>query len=54
MYVCINCMYVCMYVCVYHIFSNKCWASNQQCPLVSAATLGIHIEISASPLLSAV
>ena len=37
----------------YHISSNKRRASNQHRPLISAAPLGIHIEISASPLISA-
>ena len=33
---------------VHRISSSKCWASNKRCPLISAAFLGIHIEISAS------
>ena len=37
----------------YHISSNKCWASNKGHPLLSATPLGIHIEISASPLINA-
>ena len=32
----------------YRISSNKRWASNKRRPLISAALLGIHIEISAS------
>ena len=32
----------------YRISSNKCWASNKGCPVISTAPLGIHIEISAS------
>ena len=34
------------------ISSNKCWVSNKCHPLICAAPLGIHIEISASPLIS--
>ena len=37
----------------YRISSNKRRTSNQHRPLISAAPLGIHIEISASPLISA-
>ena len=37
----------------YRISSNKPRASNKRHPLISTATLGIHIEISASPLISA-
>ena len=36
----------------YRISSNKSLASNKYCPLISAAPWGIHIEISASPLIS--
>ena len=32
----------------YRISSNKRRVSNKRCPLISAAPLGIHIEISAS------
>ena len=32
----------------YHISSNKRQFSNKRCPLISAAPLGIHIEISVS------
>ena len=37
----------------YTISSNKSRASNKHHPLISTAPLGIHIEISASPLISA-
>ena len=37
----------------YCIFSNKRWASNKRRSLIRAALLGIHIEISASPLIDA-
>ena len=37
----------------YCTWSNKRRASNKLRPLISAATLSIHIEISASPLISA-
>ena len=36
----------------YRISSNKHQASNERRPLISAASLGIHIEISASPVIS--
>ena len=35
-------------LCKYCISSNKCRISNKRLHLVSAASLGIHIEISAS------
>ena len=38
---------------IYCISCNKCWASNKCCPLIKAAPLAIHIEISGSPLISA-
>ena len=37
----------------YRISSNKRRASNKRRPLISAEPLGIHTEISASPLISA-
>ena len=35
----------------YHISSNKCRTSNKHCPLISAASMGIYSEISASTLI---
>ena len=37
---------------VYHISPNKHLTSNKCHPLISASPLGIHIEISTSPLIS--
>ena len=33
---------------IYHISSNKHWATNKRCPLISTAPLTINIEINAS------
>ena len=38
----------------YCISSYKGKTPNKHCPLISVAPLGIHIEISASPLISVV
>ena len=38
---------------VYRISPNKHLTSNKRRPLISASPLGIHIEISTSPLISA-
>ena len=44
---------ICQALVLYRISSNKRLASNKRYPLISAAPLGIVIEISASPLISA-
>ena len=35
---------------IYQICSNKCRTSYKHCPVISSIPLGIHIEISATPL----
>ena len=42
-----KCIHISIYM-TYRISSNKCCSSNKRRPLISAAPLGIHIEISAS------
>ena len=49
-------IYICIYIYIiyiYRISSNKCWASNKRCALItSAPSFGNHIEISPSPFIS--
>ena len=46
------CICVVLAIYNYHISCNKRWALNKRLPLISVTSLGIHIEISAYPLIS--